>query len=153
MDSFQKKYYLAEVSKTRCGNSRGRIVNAKPLFVLSIIQAIENKHLLNNRFFHSDEILKGLYLSACQQYEPQYNPSPFILPFYHLSKDSYYDIKWSGKPFNPSPHAHSPSAKYLNDNAEYAFFDEAFWELLQDASVREEFKELIINFFIRKKTE
>lgn len=153
MDLFQKKYYLAEISKTRCGNTRGRIVNAKPLFILTVIEAIETGVLLENRIYHNDEKMKNLYISLCQSHEPQYNPSPYILPYFHLSKDSYYHIKWRGKPFVPSPHAHSPSAKYLKENAEYAYLDEALWELLQDETVREDFKELIINFFISKKTD
>lgn len=152
MDLFQRKYYLAEISKTRCGNTRGRIVNAKPLFFLTVIEAIEKGVLLENRIYHDDEKMKSLYISLCQSHESQYKPSPYILPYFHLSKDSYYYIKWKGKPFVPSPHAHSPSAKYLKENAEYSYLDETLWKLLQDETERENFKELIINLFIRKKT-
>ena len=48
MDSMKKKYYLTEVLRTRCGNTRGRIVIAKPLYILSLIEAIERGVLKDN---------------------------------------------------------------------------------------------------------
>lgn len=152
MSLLSKKYYITQVLRTRCGNHRGRIIIAKPLFLLAIIEAIEKGFVQNNAIYLDNKQIAKLYEDTCKKYEPNYKPSPIILPFYHLSKDSFYNIKWSGKPFKISPHAHSPSGKYLRENVEFAHLDSALWDLLQDANVREEFREQIIDFFIRKKT-
>jgi predicted restriction endonuclease len=92
-----------------------------------------------------------LYYDICQQYEPNRTPSPYILPYFHLVSESFYHIDWSGVPFVPSPNAHSPSGKYIKENAKYSFLDQALWDLLQDFNVREEFRETIINFFLKSK--
>ena len=145
MSILRKAYYLTEVTRIHRGNSHGCPVNAKPLFLLSIIESIENGVLLNNKVCFDDNAVRNLYYDICQQYEPNRIPSPYILPYYH--------IDWSGVPFIPSPNAHSPSGKYIRENAKYSYLDQALWDLLQDFNVREEFRETIINFFLKPKEE
>lgn len=152
MSLLTKKYYITQILRTRCGNHRGRIVIAKPLYFLAIIDAIEKGILQNNHIQQDNLLLIELYEQICLGYEPNLKLTPFILPFYHMSKDSYYNIKWKGNSFKPSPRAHSPSGKYLRNNAEFAYLDSALWDLLQAPVVRDEFREQIIDFFIRKKT-
>ena len=45
------------------------------------------------------------------------------------------------------------TVKYLTENLNYAYLDQELWDLLQDYNVREEFRELIINFFIKPKRD
>ena len=149
MSSLKKRYYLNEVLRTHRGNSRGIPVNAKPLFVLALIDGIEGGALKDNAVSFPNKELEALYYSICQSYEPGRKASPYILPYFHLVGESYYGIKWKGEKFIPSTHAHSPSAKYLKDNVEYAYLDQTLWDLLQDHNVREEFRTQIINFFLR----
>ena len=147
MSILRKAYYLTEVTRIHRGNSHGCPVNAKPLFLLSIIESIENGVLLNNKIHFNDNTIRDLYYDICQQYEPNRTPSPYILPYFHLISE------WNGVPFVPSPNAHSPSGKYIRENARHSYLDQALWVLLQDFNVREEFRETIINFFIKPKEE
>ena len=153
MNILRKAYYLTEVTRIHRGNSHGCPVNAKPLFLLSIIESIENGVLLTNKVCFNENAIRDLCYEICQQYEPNRTPSPYILPYFHLISESFYHIDWSGVPFVPSPNAHSPSGKYIRENAKYSYLDQALWDLLQDFNVREEFRETIINFFIKPKEE
>ena len=63
-------------------------------------------------------------------------------PFYYLRNDGVYNIKGRTD-------KRTPSAKYLRDHCEYAYFDDALWELLQDPVSREELRNTIINHYLR----
>ena len=121
MNLLRKTYYLTEVTKIHRGNSHGSPVNAKPFFLLSIIESIENGVLLNNKVCFNDNTIRDLYYDICLQYEPNRMPSPYIFPYFHLISESFYHINWSGVPFVPSPNAHSPSGKYIKENSKYIF--------------------------------
>ena len=149
MSSLKKRYYLNEVLRTQRGNSRGIPVNAKPLFVLALIDCIEESILKNNAITFPNKEIEAVYYNLCQSYEPKRKASPYILPYFHLVGESYFDIKWKGEKFIPNAHAHSPSAKFLRDNVEFAYLDQTLWDLLQDHNVREEFRTQIVNFFLR----
>lgn len=149
MNSLKEKYYLNEILRTHRGNSRGIPVNAKPLFVLALIDSIGLEVLKANAITFPNKEIESVYYDLCQSYEPGRKASPYILPYFHLIGESYYGIKWKGQKFTPSSHAHSPSAKYLKDNVEYAYLDQSLWDLLQDHNVREKFRSQIVNFFLR----
>ena len=38
----------------------------------------------------------------------------------------------------------TPTFKFINNNIDYAYFDEDFWFLLQDNNAREKIKEVLI---------
>lgn len=149
MNQLKRKYYLSEVAKIKRGNSHGRFINAKPFFVLALIEAISNNLLKDNRIYYPNKELERVYLDLCIGYEPSYNPTPMILPLLHLRGESFYKIKWKGIPFVSSPKAHSPSGKFLKDNFDYSFLDLELWDLLQDPSFRSEIKQVIIDSFLR----
>lgn len=153
MNQLKKQYYINEVLRTHRGNSRGAPVNAKPLFVLALIDSIEEGILKQNNILYPNNEIETVYYGLCQSYEPWRTASPYILPYFHLVGESYYDIKWKGVKFVPCSHAHSPSSKYLKENVEYAYLDQAFWDLLQDHNIREEFRATIKNFFLRPKND
>lgn len=145
------KYYSDALLKLHCAQVRDRKILAKPIFVLSVIQVIGDGIVTNNRFeygkgnfnrFH--EVYKDMYLS----YQPNEYLTPIFKPFYHLTTDGF----WHHKVLNECIPKKS-SATYLRENVSYAYLDEALWDLLQEPSVREEYRELIVNFFLRPKTE
>lgn len=150
MSSLKEQYYQSVLLSIHRGNSHGRFVNAKPLYVLSIIKSIETGLMKVNRICYPNTELEGIYLLTCKELEPNIKPSPFILPYFHLSTESFYHIHWKGKAFKPSAHAHSPSQKYLREQLDYAFLDESLWEILQIAEVQKEYKQVVINFFINQ---
>ena len=52
---------------------------------------------------------------------------------------------------NDLQYIRTPSAKYLRENVQYASFDNALWDLLQDEETRNYFREVIINHFFNQK--
>lgn len=153
MNELKRKYYQTELIRIHRGNSRGVFINAKPLYIITLIECVENGILTENKIAYPSPEVEKTYLSVCEKFEPNKKISPYILPYFHTMTESFYEIQWKGAKFKPSKHAHSPSSKYLKENVSYAYLDEALWDLLQEPSVREQYKELIVNFFLRPKTE
>lgn len=149
MNPLKEKYYLAEIFKTRLGNSHGTIIKAKPVFLLAVLRCIANGHLADNQIELDDTILQDTYRDLYQQLQPGRSVSPFILPYFHLAQESYYNIKWTGKPFVPSPHGHSPSWKYLRANSEFAYLEKGLWDILQERESRDNIYQEVIDYFFR----
>lgn len=149
MNELKKRYYQAELLKIKRGNARGTLINAKPLYLLAIIEAINIGTLSSNIISYPCKTVEKLYNLMYVVHDPARKVSPFVLPYYHLIGETFYHIKWKGKPFETSPHAHSPSQKYIRSNVDYAYLDADLWNLLQDPAVREEYKKLIIDFYLR----
>ncbi len=147
MNPLKEKYYLGEIFKTRLGNSHGITIKAKPVFLLSVLECISNGHLKENRIELDDALLQETYHSNYLRLEQDKQVSPFILPYYHLSSETYYSIKWTGKPFVPSPHGHSPSWKYMRQNSDYAYLENGLWELLQETGARERIVQEVEDYF------
>jgi Predicted restriction endonuclease len=143
------KYYSNQLLKLNCAHAYGRKILAKPIFVLTIISAIEEGFVNNNKFFWKgspgfDEFHQ-LYQSIYVSYQPNECLTPMYKPFYHLKNDGFWhhDVKDQ----NNIPK--TATNKYLKENLNYAYLDQALWDLLQDHNVREEFRNQIINFFLR----
>lgn len=153
MNELKKKYFINEILKIKRGNARGVPINAKPFFILSIIDSIQNGILKRNVISYPNKEIEQIYYDLFLSYEPWRVASPFFFPFFHMTGESFYEIKWEKDKFVPSSHAHSPSGKFLANNVEFAYLDTDLWELLQDYNVRDEFRKLIINYYIKPKQD
>lgn len=149
MNPLKERYYLGEIFKTKLGNSHGVIIKAKPIYLLTIIDNISCGFLKENKLYFNDKNLLDRYNYLYNDIMPDMKISPMILPFYHLSSESYYEIKWSGVPFRPSPKGHSPSGRYLTNNYECASLDNGLWDILQDTDSRKRFRNEIFNYFFK----
>lgn len=145
------KYYSDAFIKLHCAQVRGRKIYAKPIFLLSLIQAIEENVITENKIqYGSDnfsafhEVYKDTYLS----YQPNESVTPIFKPFYHLTYDGFWHHKLISETV-----AKKSSIGYLRSNVSYAYLDEALWDLLQEPSIREQYRELIVNFFLRPTNE
>jgi putative restriction endonuclease len=132
MNQLKKRYYQAELLKIKRGNARGTLINAKPLYLLAIIEAINIGTLSSNIIRYPSQTVEKLYNLMYVIHEP-----------------TFYHIRWKGRQYEKSPHSHSPSRRYLRENVDYAYLDTDLWDLLQDPAVREEYKELIIDFYLK----
>lgn len=135
-------FYRDLIISTKCGNYKGKISIAKPVFLISLIDAINERIFLNNRLYFGNTKFEQIYDRNSNTF---YNKTLIMLPFYHLDTSDYYNIKWKKK---YAGFSHTPSHKYMFDNIEYAYLDNALWDLLQDKDVREELREDIIKFFM-----
>ena len=62
-----------------------------------------------------------------------------------LENEAFFHLKW----LKTRIKTHTPSAKFIRENVEYAYFDNALWDILQDCQMREYFKSIIISNFLK----
>lgn len=110
---------------------------AKPVLLLTIIQAIRDNLLTDNQIKYSDE-LEGIYKGLYAKYGESLSPMKY--PFYHLTSDGFYHIKGQLLTKSPTP-------KQLKEKIEYAYLDTQLWELLQSEENRQEIQEAIEKYF------
>lgn len=145
--NLKASYYKNCLISIHRGSAFGVPSNAKPLLLLAIIKGVEEGVIIGNQFKYED-YLESFYKEQCKLYEPNRKAAPFYKPFFHSTSEKYYGIKWKGGQM-PSHKWHTPSAKFLKENIEYAYLDDGLWELLQDQSTRNEFRELIVNYYLK----
>ena len=142
MDSCsQYRFYRDLIIITKRGNYRGKISNAKPVFIISLIDAISESVFTDNKLCFGNKDFEYIYYRNSAIY---HNNTKIILPFYHLDTSEYYSIKWRQK-YNGG--GHTPSTRFMLDNVEYAYLDNALWDLLQDKETRKTIREEIVRFF------
>lgn len=154
---YNKELYKNLILLTKRGNNCGIVSNAKPIFVLTIIDAISEGIIIGNRIMFDNSSFKELYKANYIKYENEGKSlfsnnvkiTPYNMPYFHLNAESYYHIKWNGKVVPPKQ-AQSPSNKFLVENVEYSYIDDELWEMLQSSEMRTEFKNAILNHFFTK---
>ena len=113
---------------------------AKPALVIAVIEAIASEEVENNQIRFQD--IEARYISTLEKWQPEKTPLKY--PFYHLEGDGFWHLKWKGE--QPTKRI-SPSAKFLRENIDYAYFDNALWDLLQDEEARKGYVEAITKYF------
>ena len=136
-------YYLTLVFQIKRGNYRGRVYNAKPIFLLFILNQIEKKVIKNNRIYFLRLVSDSSYKMFSKRYTG-YTPTAIQYPFYHLKNEPFWHLDWKN---GEEIATDTPSAKFIRDNINYAYLDNALWDLLQDAENRARLREAIVNHF------
>lgn len=113
---------------------------AKPVLLLSVISAIEEGLLADNKIYY--QIVKPIYEELI--HEVQDEPTPIKYPFYHLKSDGFWKLEWKrGITQIPA----TPSDKFLRENLAYSMFDQALWDLLQDGDIRVYYRNTIVSYY------
>lgn len=149
MNNFSTKSYNDLILSVKRGNSLSGRSNAKPLFILAVLECIALKLLTENKIMFNDNYLKEAYGAFVRYYNEASCP-PIILPYFHLSSSDFYHLIWS-KDERPPYSGKTPSEKYLREYLLYAKFDDELWEILQDAESREYIRRNIITRFLIKR--
>lgn len=152
MECRDVKYYLEKFKKLNCAFVHGHKILAKPFLILAIIEIIGDGRCTENKFEWEAgcfEDLKEAFEDQHYRYQPNNYLTPIFKPFYHLSHDGFWHLNF----IDGQIHKTINSNKSLRDLKAFAHLDPPLWDLLQNASVRDEFREQIINFFIKKKTD
>lgn len=123
----------------------GVVVNAKPLFMLALIEDIR-RGLPNQNMFAYDECLASIYYEKWKTFYPNMVPTPICKPFYHLANDGFWNIKWKSRVVEPPA-----TDKKIRDNAEYGYLDNALWDVLQEEETRQYYEDQIISYFLSDK--
>jgi len=128
------------------GNHCGVFSNAKPLFLLAVIDSIPCI-INNNRIEITNKCFAELYRHKYKIYK-QGNPTPIEKPLYHLHTEDFYSLVWDNG-FKQNIKI-SPTAKYLREHLAYAKLDDDLWALLQEQKNRDYLKQVIINRYLHE---
>lgn len=149
IESFTLTLYNDLMLSVKLGRGINGYSNAKPIFLLSIIEEIALNRLECNKIMWNDSFLQKTY-DAYMRYFDEQSKTPFILPYYHLNSSDFYHLVWK-EGNRPPIKGHTPSAKYLQAHLLYAKLDEELWELLQNVEHREYIRKSIITRFLFNK--
>lgn len=138
MNQILVSFYKDAFSSLHCSICKGKVNVAKPLLLLSILELID-AGVQSNRF--EIQSIKDKYEELQKQYA---TTTPFQYPLYFLEYEIFFHLKWKVTRIK----THTPSAKLIRENIEYAFLDNALYDLLQERQMREYFQTLIINNFL-----
>lgn len=143
MSTFHKELYSDMILKIKCGSYHGQTIKAKPILLYAVICMVEKGLVKDNRIFFNkstEEFYKNVFIFY------GFSITPFFKPFYYLQFDGFWHLKAK----NDNLKAERISSKYIRDNIEYAYLDNALWDLLQDASIRAYYKSIIESYHLKK---
>lgn len=147
MSQYVLEMYRQMFTSLRRGNTRGVYSNAKPIFLLSILDYIP-LFKNSNQLLWGDKILEDIYISKFNKYDTS-NPTPFWKPFYYMSSEPFYSLIWRESVNEKS--IKYPSGKILYNFLKHAKLDEQLWELLQNNNNREYLRNSIITHYFSHK--
>lgn len=139
MNSLEKDYYLNIVLSLKQKRTFGKSNIAKPILLLTILSLIDDGYIIGN-IIRYDNMLLSTYNRIFKQYSDIVTHVRY--PYYYMRNDGFYFIKGKAE-------LKTPCDSYIRENIEYTFLEEGLWNLLQDATIRTEFKQLIINHYLR----
>ncbi len=139
MNQILISFYKDAFKSLHCSVCNGKVNIAKPLLLLAMLDLMDYS-TQDNRIDISNIIEK--YTELQKQYE---STTPYQYPIYFLENEEFFHLKWR----NTRIKTHTPSAKLIRENVEYAYFDNALWDLLQDKQMREYFKTVITSNFLK----
>lgn len=152
MENVLLTIYTDLILSLHTGNVNGNFAVSKPIYIITIIEAIELGALKENKIGLDNEFIRNRFGQLYEQANENrkgYETSFLIRPYFHLASSPFYHLIWRHGITHPSM-SFSPSAKYLRENLLYAKFDDDLWELLQDAESREYIKQNIIKRYLTK---
>ena len=144
-NKFLTQYYENMLLSVKESTSHGRSIHAKAILLLAIIKNIEEHKIIANKIFYNNE-LRETYNFLFDQYIPEYPITSPVYPFYYLRNDGFMSLKFEEENIKLRK---TPSTKYIQDNVQYASFDNALWDILQDEQSRDTLKHSIINYFFK----
>lgn len=139
------RYYTNVILAIKCAHVAGRLVLAKPALLLGTIDAISKKKVVKNKLFYDN--LKESYSNVCIEF--RIKETPMNYPFYFLASENFWNLHWNCDPVKTK----APSEKMLYNKVDYAYLDNALWDLLQDAENRARLREAIVNHFFDETEE
>ena len=142
--------YIQRISSLHCARINGRLIVAKPMLLVAIINGIEDGAFKENRFYWDTKseqyrAIKHYYQEAFQGYTPNTYVTPIHKPFFHMNYDGFWHLKLKDGVRLPS----SSSSGFLKENLYYAHFDDALWNMLQNQSNRDRILETIVDKYLK----
>jgi len=137
------RHYADLIAHIRQAKIQGEVIVAKPVFLLTIIDAVDSDIVSDNNFRFNDWI-EERYNNLMKQYTraSQFDaPTGIDKPFWHLESDGFWHLAYPG---NLRPKVATPSKHWLKENVRYASLDEELWILLQNKTWRTKLRDFIV---------
>lgn len=144
MNELAYSYYKNVLIQIKRNVYRGVASPSKPILLLAVIDNIQNGSIVSNTIYFDTRLVNyynNLYRSLVKT-----NLSPMCYPFFHLENDGFWHLKWRQSPVKVV----TINAKIIRDNIEYAYLDNALWDLLQDPATCSSFRHTIEKFYFSK---
>lgn len=135
-------YHLMFLQIRRSVIRGGTVVNAKPIFLLALIECIRRRVVENNVFCYGKP-LNTIYYEIWSRFYPNILPTPICKPYFYLMHDGFWNIEW-----NNIKVLSSPTDKRMRENVKHGYLDNALYDLFQEENIRRDFENLIISHFI-----
>ena len=119
----------------------GIVINAKPIFILSLIELIRKGLSCPNVFLYAEPLF-AIYYEIWQKLYSDKIPTPIYKPFYHLTNDGFWHIKWKTNKV-----IKSPTDGIMRNELDYGFLDNTLWDILQDEETRQYYEHQIKSYF------
>ena len=133
--------YRQMFTSLKRGNSCGSVSNAKPVYLMTLIEIIPA--LKDNLVRIDNPVLKECYQTNTKLFQRD-KKTQLSVPYFHLRTAPFYEILWrDGK----LPAA-TPSAKFLKEHTLGARLDDDLWNLLQEPANREYLRGCIIKQYL-----
>lgn len=137
-------YYRNALIQVKRNICRGVVSNSKPILLLSVLDNIQ-KGLVNDNAIYFDNALNERYKELYQSMIGS-KISPACYPFFHINSDKFWHLKWKQAPVKVA----TVHAKFIRDNIEYAYLDNALWDLLQNPEICSDYRRTIEKFYFSK---
>lgn len=137
------EHYAQRIVDIKQAKINGEVIVAKPVFLLSLIDGIEEGVFFANHFVLNDW-LEERYLLLMKKYTQHSQfPSPTDInnPFWHLSTDGFWHLGYQGEPLGKSS---TPSKAWLKENVKHAWLDVDLWLLLQQEEWCQRLRDFIV---------
>jgi putative restriction endonuclease len=139
-------YYCKSFSKLHTAKVKGRSAPHKPILLLAIIDGISNSEIKENRICITPELVarfKDLWSQLVANSEFTAN---FSLPFYHLKSEGFWHLQTRlGRELILTSSNSIKSFAQLKEIIEFAFFDDALFQLLYDEHTRSILKQTLLS--------
>ncbi len=137
--------YLKKLTLLNRASKDGEKAPHKPILLLSIIESIEVGDIRENRIEITAELIARFRdnwsrLVASNTFQPN-----FSLPFFHMKSQGFWHLQtYVGKEIVITSSSSIKSFAQLKESVEYAYFDDALFEVLLQPKARGEIYQILI---------
>ena len=144
--------YIEKFAALKLNVTNGIAAPHKPVMLLSVIQLISKGIMLSNRIWPAN-IIKEEFEVDWHTYIPEdsmYKPSVW-LPYWHLKRDEFWHFQQKDDTFNLESIVganNSTTIGKIREHVEYAYLDEALFDLLQYDANRQVLSRVLIETYL-----
>ncbi|MCC2545927.1 HNH endonuclease [Hymenobacter sp. BT175] len=139
--------YLTRIRKLKTSRLGGEEAPYKPALLLAVLEGIQEGIILDNQIVITPELLAA-FQSNCRDLSVsgRFRANNFALPFFHLTGDKLWHLHTHfGQPLLLTTSGSPRSLGHLRQTLAYAALDTPLWELLQDAAMRQLFRDALLD--------